>query len=64
MQSIRPLSAGSALKLTTATYLTPSGADLAGHGIRPSVKVDNDPLTRRDEMIRAAERLLAGKLAA
>jgi hypothetical protein len=28
------------------------------------VKVDNDPLTERDEMIRAAERVLAGKLAA
>ncbi len=64
VQSIRPLSAGRALKLTTATYLTPLGADLAGHGIRPSVKVDNDPLTRRDEMIRAAEQVLAAKLAA
>lgn len=64
VQSIRPLSAGRALKLTTATYLTPLGADLAGHGIRPAVKVDNDPLTRRDEMIRAAERVLATKLAA
>ena len=64
VQSIRPLSAGRALKLTTATYLTPHGADLAGHGIRPSVKVDNDPLTRREEMIRAAERVLAAKLAA
>jgi carboxyl-terminal processing protease len=64
VQSIRPLSAGRALKLTTATYLTPLGADLAGHGIRPSVKVDNDPLTRRDEMIRAAERVLSAKLAA
>jgi len=64
VQSIRPLSAGRALKLTTATYLTPSGTDLAGHGIRPSVKVDNDPLTQRDEMIRAAEQVLALKLAA
>jgi len=64
VQSIRPLSAGRALKLTTATYLTPAGTDLAGQGIRPSVKVDNDPLTERDEMIRAAERVLAGKLAA
>jgi carboxyl-terminal processing protease len=64
VQSIRPLSSGRALKLTTATYLTPLGADLAGHGIRPLVKVDNDPLTRRDEMIRAAERVLSAKLAA
>jgi carboxyl-terminal processing protease len=64
VQSIRPLSAGRALKLTTATYLTPSGIDLSGHGIRPSVKVDNDPLTQRDEMVRAAEQVLAQKLAA
>ncbi|HLM94304.1 MAG TPA: S41 family peptidase [Gaiellaceae bacterium] len=64
VQSIRPLATGRALKLTTATYLTPSGADLAGHGIRPSVKVDNDPLTERDEMIRAAERVLAELFAA
>jgi hypothetical protein len=28
------------------------------------LKVDNDPLTRRDEMIRAAERVLSAKLAA
>jgi carboxyl-terminal processing protease len=58
VQSIRPLSAGRALKLTTATYLTPAGADLAGHGIRPSVKIEDDPVTRRDEMVRAAERAL------
>jgi len=64
VQSIRPLSAGRALKLTTATYLTPSGTDLAGRGIRPSLRVDDDPLTRRDEMMRAAERVLTQKLAA
>ena len=63
VQSIRPLSAGRALKLTTATYLTPSGADLAGHGIRPEVRATDDPLTRRDEMLRAAERVLARQLA-
>jgi carboxyl-terminal processing protease len=62
VQSIRPLSAGRALKLTTATYLTPSGTDLAGHGIRPSVKATDDPLTRRDEMMRAAERALVEQL--
>jgi carboxyl-terminal processing protease len=63
VQSIRPLSAGRALKLTTATYLTPSGADLAGHGIRPEVRATDDPLTRRDEMLRAAEHVLARQLA-
>ena len=64
VQSIRPLSAGRALKLTTATYLTPSGDDLGGHGIRPSVRANDDPFTRKDEMLRAAERVLARQLAA
>jgi carboxyl-terminal processing protease len=64
VQSIRPLSAGRALKLTTATYLTPSGTDLAGHGIRPSIRASDDPLTRRDEMMRAAERVLSRQLGA
>jgi carboxyl-terminal processing protease len=62
VQSIRPLSAGRALKLTTATYLTPSGTDLAGHGIHPSVRAMDDPLTRRDEMMQTAERVLAEQL--
>lgn len=64
VQSIRPLRDGRALKLTTATYLTPSGADIAGRGIRPSVKIDDDPLTPVDEMLRAAERALLEQLAA
>ena len=64
VQSIRPLSEGRALKLTTATYLTPSGTDLAGRGIRPTVKIDDDPLTQLDEMLRAAERALLKQLAA
>jgi carboxyl-terminal processing protease len=64
VQSIRPLSGGGALKLTTATYLTPAGNDLAGQGIRPSVRVGDDPLTERDEMVGAAERTLAKQLAA
>jgi carboxyl-terminal processing protease len=64
VQSIRPLSRGRALKLTTATYLTPSGTDLAGRGIHPDVKIDDDPLTQLDEMVRAGERALLKQLAA
>ena len=58
VQSIRPLSHGTALKLTTALYRTPAGRDLTGKGVRPKVRIDDDPLTRLDEALRAAERVL------
>jgi carboxyl-terminal processing protease len=58
VQSIRPLSNGTALKLTTALYRTPAGRDLTGKGVRPKVRIDDNPLTRLDEVLRAAERVL------
>jgi carboxyl-terminal processing protease len=58
IQSIRPLSDGTALKLTTATYLTPKGLDLARHGVRPRVRAVDEPRTRADEALLAAEHTL------
>ncbi len=58
VQSIKPFWNGSALKLTTATYLTPSGADLRERGVRPQVRASDRPLTRRDEALHAAARAL------
>lgn len=55
VQSIRPLSHGTALKLTTAMYRTPDGRDLTDHGVRPKIRVIDDPLTRLDEVVRIAE---------
>ena len=55
VQSIRPLSHGTALKLTTAMYRTPGGRDLTGRGVRPKVRAVDDPLTRLDEVLRVAE---------
>ena len=44
VQSVVPLGEGSALKLTTAHYLTPSGLRINGRGIEPNVTVYNvDP---------------------
>jgi carboxyl-terminal processing protease len=40
VQSVVPLGAGSALKLTTAHYLTPSGATINERGIEPDMVVD------------------------
>jgi carboxyl-terminal processing protease len=63
VQSIRPLSHGTALKLTTAMYQTPAGRDLTGLGVHPRVRVDDDPLTHVDEVLRAAETALLKQLA-
>ena len=44
VQSVVPLGEGSALKLTTAHYLTPHGTTINGRGIEPDVMVRNaDP---------------------
>ena len=63
VQSIRPLSNGTALKLTTAMYRTPAGRDLTGYGIRPRLRVGDDPLTEVDEVLRAAELALVDQIA-
>jgi carboxyl-terminal processing protease len=64
VQSLVALSNGGALKLTTATYQTPSGSSIGGRGIKPKIKVLDDPTTRRDEALIAAERVLLERLAA
>jgi carboxyl-terminal processing protease len=64
VQSIRPLSRGTALKLTTAMYRTPAGVDLTGRGVRPGIRAADDPITRMDELLRAAERALLEQIAA
>jgi carboxyl-terminal processing protease len=44
VQTVMPLGEGSALKLTTSLYLTPSGRSINGRGIDPDVVVHNaDP---------------------
>jgi carboxyl-terminal processing protease len=64
VQSIRPLSGGTALKLTTAMYRTPAGRDLTGDGVYPEVRIVDDPLTGVDEVLRSAELELLELLAA
>jgi carboxyl-terminal processing protease len=64
VQSIRPLSGGTALKLTTAMYRTPAGRDLTGEGVYPEVRIVDDPLTGVDEVLRSAEQELLELFAA
>lgn len=42
VQTIIPLSDGSAVKLTTAHYYTPNGTDIHGKGIAPDIEVELD----------------------
>jgi carboxyl-terminal processing protease len=46
IQLVVPLSAGGALKLTAATYRTPAGHDLHGHGVVPDVPARRQALSR------------------
>jgi carboxyl-terminal processing protease len=64
VQTIAPLRNGGALKLTTAKYVTPAGADITGRGIHPGILAVDDPLTDRDEALVVARRTLADVLAA
>jgi carboxyl-terminal processing protease len=58
VQSIEPLSNGGALKLTTAKYATPLGVDISERGLRPKIKALDDPLTRPDEGLAVARKVL------
>ena len=59
VQTIAPLFGGVALKLTTAKYVTPAGADITGLGFEPSVVAVDDPVTQQDEALQIARRTLA-----
>ena len=62
VQSVRELSNGDALKLTTAVLLTPAGTDLAAHGVKPDAKAADVPATRRDEALAKASQALRDQL--
>jgi carboxyl-terminal processing protease len=64
VQSLFPLSNGAALRLTTASYLTPSGRSLAGRGLKPKIRAFDDLRTRADEGVVAAAHVLVERLAA
>jgi carboxyl-terminal processing protease len=63
VQSLRPLSNGGSVKLTTATNQTPTGADLYGRGVVPGLKARDKPRTTPDEALAAAADALLEQLA-
>jgi carboxyl-terminal processing protease len=74
VQTVMPLTAGRAIKLTTSRYFTPSGRSIQGHGIDPDHLLENvdgvpadlddvrvrQTLSARDAGVHAALELLKG----
>ena len=63
VQTIRELSNGEALKLTTAVFVTPRGSSLE-RGLRPDLHAVDHPTTRPDEAVAAARSAVLEQLAA
>lgn len=55
VQNLIPLGDGSAIKITTAHYYTPSGFDLHGKGIEPDVEVELDENLKTQAVIAPEE---------
>ena len=51
VQTLMPLSDGSAIKLTTDHYYTPNGNDIHGKGIEPDVEVELDEEAAQEVVI-------------
>lgn len=64
VQTILPMENGSALKLTTARYFTPSGRSIQAEGIEPDIKVERLQLakTQNADRIRIKEKDLRKRL--
>jgi carboxyl-terminal processing protease len=50
-QEVMQLPAGGALDLTIGQYLTADGTSILGEGVKPEVRIEDDPDTRRDEAL-------------
>lgn len=64
VQTVVPLGNGSALKLTTARYYTPSGTSIQAKGITPDIILDDVKVSKADDngFKRTKERDLTGHL--
>ena len=59
VQTIIPLEDGSALRLTTALYFTPSGVTINDKGIQPDVVVEEKPATTDKSLQKLRDELLS-----
>jgi len=49
VQTVIPMKDGSALRLTTASYYTPSGLMIRDQGIAPDIIIDDGPASKKEE---------------
>jgi carboxyl-terminal processing protease len=64
VQDVVPLGDDSALKFTTAAYLTPSGHNINGKGIAPDVEVDGAPSVQFDRAVEILKGIVLSELGA
>lgn len=60
VQSIFPLSDGTAVKLTISKYYTPKGTNIHGKGITPDVEVEAGTSEDKDEQLIKAQEIIKG----
>jgi carboxyl-terminal processing protease len=61
VQEVERLSNGGYLDLTTANYYLPSGKTIGEDGLKPDVRAEDDPETRRDEALPVALEAVTGQ---
>ena len=62
VQTIKPLTDGSAVKFTIAKYYTPKGQDIHGKGVTPDIVVDLTKDDNEDVQMKAAVEYLLGEI--
>lgn len=54
VQTIKPLTDGTAVKFTIAKYYTPKGQDIHGYGVTPDIIAEEDEQSEEDTQLKAA----------
>ena len=62
VQSVLPLSDGSAVKLTSAEYFTPNGRNIHGIGIDPDVEVEYNKESEKDNQLESGIQVIQEQL--
>jgi len=58
VQELEPLVGGSSLRISVAKWYTPDGISIDGNGLRPDIRIADDPKTTIDEPLERAKQSL------